>query len=97
MPLNPGGRHPLFAHGTHTMNCLRRLSSTPPSATALSVGTLLLQAAQVATSALFSLAFSDGIDAQSLPWIMKMETGRAHSRPAACAAETRSASRYFGG
>jgi len=64
--MKPGGRHPPFAHALHTTYCLWRPSSTPVSATALSVDTGLLQATQVAVSALFCLALSLGIAAAPL-------------------------------
>jgi hypothetical protein len=61
MPLKPGGRQPPSAQLRHTANCLDRPLSRPVSDTISSVDWLLLQAVQVATSALFSFAFSLGI------------------------------------
>jgi hypothetical protein len=72
-PAKPGGRHPLFAHGTQTTNCFARPSSVPISATALSVDTDLLQAAHVTTRFLFSLALSLGIDCLSHPQGIRRE------------------------
>src|SRR5208282_740729 len=60
-PANPGGRQPLFAHEIQTTNGLRRPSSAPVRAVAISVETDLPHATQVAISDLFSLAFSLGI------------------------------------
>lgn len=61
MPLKPGGRQPPSAHVIHTGNCSGRRFSRPVSETITSAEKLLPQAAQIATSALLSLARSLGI------------------------------------
>jgi hypothetical protein len=61
MLLNPGGRQPLSAQVIQTANCRERPFSRPASDTISSVEIVLLQAAQVATKALLSLAFSLGM------------------------------------
>src|SRR5581483_5500225 len=78
MPLNPGGRHPLFAHGTHTAKTRGRPFSKPLRPTAVSVETVLLHAAQVAVRALLSLAFSLGIAQASFPIASKRGSHRKH-------------------
>jgi hypothetical protein len=59
--VKPGGRHPWSAHVTQTEYSRGRPLSRPLRLTMTSVEKLFWQAAQIATSALFSFAFSLGI------------------------------------
>jgi hypothetical protein len=68
--LNPSGRQPLSAQAIHTANCCERPFSRPASDTISSVDKTLLQATQVATSALLSFAFSLGIC--GAPWLNQL-------------------------